>query len=172
MARVKIRGLNAIDKRTAAAQPLIAWRGELIADLGGQEACSAAKLALVELAVRTRLYVDSLDAWLLEQRSLISAKKRAVLPVVLQRQQLAPVALTRSEAFGGGEIVTDFTGRARALRSRPARTAPVFGPGAVVIHYSTLDATNQERAGQTIANMVIKELTRTGSFMAEVVATT
>jgi hypothetical protein len=89
MARVKIRGLNAIDKRTAAAQALIAWRGELIADLGGPEACSAAKLALVELAVRTRLYVDSLDAWLLAQRSLIQAKKRAVLPVVLQRQQLA-----------------------------------------------------------------------------------
>jgi hypothetical protein len=35
------------------------------------------------------LYLDSVDAWLLEQRSLVNARRRAVLPVVLQRQQLA-----------------------------------------------------------------------------------
>ena len=88
-ARVKVRGLTAIDKRTAAAQALLKWRCELIADLGGEDAISAQQRALVELAARTRLYVDSLDAWIMEQRSIVNARKRAVHPVVLQRQQLA-----------------------------------------------------------------------------------
>ena len=88
-ARVKVRGLGAIDERTAAAQALLAWRRELVADLGGEEVVSAQQQALVELAVRTRLYVDSLDAWIMEQPSLVNARKRAVHPILLQRQQLA-----------------------------------------------------------------------------------
>jgi hypothetical protein len=88
-ARVKVRGLTSIDMRTAAAQALLAWRRELIADLGGEEAVSAQERTLVELAVRTRLYVDSLDAWIIAQPSLVNARKRSVQPVVLQRQQLA-----------------------------------------------------------------------------------
>ena len=88
-ARVKVRGLTAIDMRTAAAQALLAWRRELIADLGGEEAVSAQQRMLIELAARTRLYVDSIDAWIMEQPSLVNARKRSVHPVVLQRQQLA-----------------------------------------------------------------------------------
>jgi len=75
--------------RTAAAQALLAWRRELIADLGGEEAVSAQQRMLIELAARTRLYVDSIDAWIMEQSSLVNARKRSVHPVVLQRQQLA-----------------------------------------------------------------------------------
>jgi len=88
-ARVKVRGLGAIDRRTAAAQALLAWRRELVADLGGEDSISAQQRALVELAARTRLYVDSLDAWIMEQPSLVNARKRAVHPILLQRQQLA-----------------------------------------------------------------------------------
>jgi len=84
-----VRGFTAIDKRTAAAQALLAWRRELVTDLGGEEAVSAQQRVLVELAVRTRLYVDSLDAWIMEQPSLVNARKRSVHPVLLQRQQLA-----------------------------------------------------------------------------------
>ena len=87
-ARVKIRGLQAIDRRTAGAQELLAWRGQLIADLGGQEALTAAQGALVDAATRTWLYVSSVDAWILEQRSLVNARRRVLLPVVRERQQL------------------------------------------------------------------------------------
>ena len=88
-ARVKVRGLMAIDRRTAAARALLAWRDELLADLGGREAVSAQQMALVEVATRTKLYVDSLDTWLMEQSSLVNARKRAVLPVLRERTQLA-----------------------------------------------------------------------------------
>lgn len=88
-ARVKVRGLQAIDRRSAAAQALLAWKAELLADLGGENVVSAQERTLVDLATRTRLYVDSLDAWIMSQPSLINARKRSVHSVVLQRQQLA-----------------------------------------------------------------------------------
>ncbi len=93
-ARVKVRGLQAIDMRTVAARELIAWRNELIADLGGGQAVSAQQRALVDLATRTKLYLDSLDAWIMEQPSLVNARRRAVLPIVRERQQIAD-ALSR-----------------------------------------------------------------------------
>lgn len=87
-AKVKVRGLASIDRRTLAAQSLLSWKSDLISDLGGKDAVSAAQLALVEAATRTRLYVDHLDAWLMEQRSLVNGKRRSVLPVLRERQQL------------------------------------------------------------------------------------
>lgn len=85
---VKVRGLSAIDKRTAAGQALIAWRQELLRDLGGEDSVSAQRRALVDMAVRTRLYVDHLDAFLMEQRSLVNRRKKAILPVLRERQSL------------------------------------------------------------------------------------
>ena len=39
--------------------------------------------------MKTKLLLDSIDAWLVKQPSLVNHRKRALLPVVLQRQQLA-----------------------------------------------------------------------------------
>jgi len=87
--RVKVRGLHALDTRTAGAQALLAWRSELINDLGGEKAISAQARAIVEIATRTRLFLDHVDAWLMEQPSLVFIKKKTVHPVLLQRQQFA-----------------------------------------------------------------------------------
>jgi hypothetical protein len=88
-ARVRVRGLQAIDRRTAAARSLLFWRDELLDALGGKEAVSPQQSALVDLAVRTKLYVDSIDAWIMEQPSLVLTRKRSVLPVLRERQTLA-----------------------------------------------------------------------------------
>lgn len=88
-ARVKVRGLSAIDKRTTAARALLAWRRELLADLGGEEHVSAAQRRLVEIACRTALYLDHVDAHLMERRSLLERRGRRLLPLVEQRQRLA-----------------------------------------------------------------------------------
>jgi hypothetical protein len=93
-AAVKVAGLAAIDARTSAAKALLAWRQELIADLGGEDTVSAQQVALVEVATRTKLYVDHLDAFLMSQHSLVNARRKAVLPVLMERQQLAD-SLTR-----------------------------------------------------------------------------
>lgn len=88
-ARVKVRGLSAIDMRTQAARELVGWRDEVLEDLGGAEAVSASQRAVVDIATRTKLYLDSLDAWLLEQPSLIVKRRRSILPVLRERQQIA-----------------------------------------------------------------------------------
>jgi hypothetical protein len=81
-ARVKVRGLQAIDGRTVAAQALLGWRRDLLDALGGESAVTPQKLALVELVTRTRLYIDHLDAWLMEQGCLVNQRRKAVLPVL------------------------------------------------------------------------------------------
>ena len=88
-ARVQVRGLQAIDRRIAAAKVLLGWQDELLGALGGDDRVSPQQRALVDLAVRTRLYVESIDAWIMRQPSLVLARKRSVLPVVRERQALA-----------------------------------------------------------------------------------
>ena len=85
---VSVHGLNAIDQRSQVARALLAWKMELLADLGGEESVSAQKLAVVEMAVRTRMFIDHVDGWLLKQPRLVLGRKKAVLPVLLQRQQM------------------------------------------------------------------------------------
>ena len=65
--------------RTAAAralnpQALIQWKRNLIQDLGGEEVATVQQRELVDLAARTKLYLDSVDAWLMEQWSLVNAR--------------------------------------------------------------------------------------------------
>ena len=45
--------------------------------------------ALVDLTVKSKLLLDAIDAWLLTQPTQINKRKRALLPVILQRQTLA-----------------------------------------------------------------------------------
>jgi len=83
-----------IDRRTAVGRTLEQWRNDLLADLGGREAVSVQERAIVDLAVRTKLLLDSIDAWLLVQPSLVDKRHRCLLPVVRERTQLAD-ALSR-----------------------------------------------------------------------------
>jgi hypothetical protein len=57
--------------------------------LGGDDNISTHQSALVDLTVKSKLLLDSIDAWLLRQPTLINNRKKSLLPVVLQRQQLA-----------------------------------------------------------------------------------
>jgi len=60
-----------------------------VQDLGGEDAVSAQQMALLELAIRTKLLLDGLDAWLLGQgRESIDKKKRRLWPIV--RERMAP----------------------------------------------------------------------------------
>ena len=86
---MKERGLRAIDGRSSVGRALSQWRSNLIRDLGGEGAVSTQQLALVDLAVKSKLLLDSVDAWLLTQKSLINVRKKTLLPVVRERQQLA-----------------------------------------------------------------------------------
>src|SRR5262245_15423704 len=49
-AKVKLRGLAAIDLRTSAARALLAWRRDLTDDLGGDGVLSTQERAIIDLA--------------------------------------------------------------------------------------------------------------------------
>ena len=100
--------MRIIDRRTVTGRALALWREDLIRDLGGD--VSTQQGSIVDLAVRTRLLLDSIDAWLLTQPSLINTRKRSVIPVVRERQVLAD-GLARYLAQLGLE-----------RRSKPAKT--------------------------------------------------
>jgi hypothetical protein len=85
-------GNRALDKRTLAGRALVQWREDLIRDLGGD--VSTQQDAIISLAVKTKLILDSIDVWLLQQDTLILKRKRAIIPAVTQRQVLAD-ALSR-----------------------------------------------------------------------------
>jgi hypothetical protein len=82
-------GGRVIDMRTSLGKALAQWRGDLVTDLGGKDVISTQQAAIVDLAVKTKLILDSIDAWLLQQPTLINKRNRSVLPVVRESQQLA-----------------------------------------------------------------------------------
>lgn len=86
---MKELGNRAVDRRTSIGKALEAWRAELITDLGGDSQISTQQKAVIDLAVRTKILLDSLDVWLLEQPSLVNAKRRSVIPALIQRQSLS-----------------------------------------------------------------------------------
>jgi hypothetical protein len=96
-ARVKVRGFSAIDQRTVAARALLQWRRDLLADLGGEPQVSAAQLALCDIAARTRLYLDHIDAHLMALPTLINRRKKLL---VEQRQRVADSLVRTLSALG------------------------------------------------------------------------
>lgn len=88
-ATLRALGPRVIDKRTALGKQLAEWRDALVRDLGGADALSTQRHALVDVVIRQKLLLESIDAWLLVQPSLVNARKRALLPVVRERQALA-----------------------------------------------------------------------------------
>jgi len=74
--------------RTALGRALREWRGSLIADLGGEGTITTQQLALVDMAVRSKLLVDSVDAYVLGMPSPINKRSRCLYPVIRERQGL------------------------------------------------------------------------------------
>ena len=86
---VTARGINGLDARTTAVRAVNEWRTALVNDLGGEHAISTQKAALVDVAARTMLYLNHLDAFLMSQPSLVNKRRKAILPVLRERQILA-----------------------------------------------------------------------------------
>jgi hypothetical protein len=61
----------------------------LIEDLGGPETISTQQAALVDVAVRSKLLLDSIDTWLLDRRSIVDLKTRDVVPAARSRNAFA-----------------------------------------------------------------------------------
>jgi hypothetical protein len=91
---------RAIDARTQLGRALAEWRRDLTEDLGGPETVTTAQAGMIELAVRTKLMLDSVDTFILTMESPVNKRRRAVFPVILQRQSLARDLARFLEALG------------------------------------------------------------------------
>jgi len=94
------RGLSPIDEATEPGQALAQWRGELIQDLGGEEGLSTQEKYVIELVTRLRLMLDSIDAWLLGQPTLINKQRRQVFAAVRERTHMADSIVKNLEMLG------------------------------------------------------------------------
>jgi len=86
LAALKVRSWKQIDRRSSGFKAIMAWKAELLRDLGGD--VSAQRLALVDLALRTRLYLEHVDCWLVQQESLLNRRRKTLIPALRERQQL------------------------------------------------------------------------------------
>jgi hypothetical protein len=118
---VKTLGSRAIDRRTTLGRALDQWRGDLTADLGGLAQVSTQQKSLIDLCVRTKLLLDSLDTWLLEQQSLVNVRKRSVIPALVSRTQLSD-SLARYLAMLGLEKRLKPTKTISQLLSEPSKS--------------------------------------------------
>jgi hypothetical protein len=85
-ARVSARGMAGVDGRTTAMRAVAAWKADLVRDLGGDP--SAQKLTLIDAATKTMLFLNHVDSYLMQQPSLVNKRKRAILPILRERQAL------------------------------------------------------------------------------------
>lgn len=93
-------GGRALDPDSEVGRAAAAWRAELVQDLGGEEAVTAQQATVIDLAVRTKILLDSVDGYLVQLESLVNKRKRAVWPVVQQRQQLADALAKYMQQLG------------------------------------------------------------------------
>lgn len=82
-------GERSIDGRTSQAKALARWKAALVEDLGGYDAISAQRLTILDMAARTKIILDGIDAWMLEQPCLVNKRSRRLFAVVAERQSLA-----------------------------------------------------------------------------------
>jgi hypothetical protein len=80
---------------------LIAQKAEAIFhDGGGRENFSELKQDLVSRYLITELLIQSLDRWLLEQKSLVNRRKKAAFPILAERSRLTETSLKLAQAIG------------------------------------------------------------------------
>ena len=78
-----------VDRLGEVGLELREWRSALINDLGGEQAISAMQRSIIDLATSTHVLISSIDKFMLEQPCIVNRSKRALFPVVVQRQTLA-----------------------------------------------------------------------------------
>jgi hypothetical protein len=72
------RGRSLIDRRSAAGKNAVAIGDQLLADMGGEENCSTAKLMLIEMIRRDVYFLDETDRRIFKVIYKMSAQERAL----------------------------------------------------------------------------------------------
>lgn len=82
------------------AAPVKAWQDELIEALGGRDHISPQRMALVEMATREYLMLNSIDRFILSMPSYVNKTKRSLFPILHERTRLADSLAKRLQLLG------------------------------------------------------------------------
>ena len=93
-----------LDGRSKVAVAVRQWKADVRADLGDD--LTRAQETLLEHAARAWVILGALDDWLMRQPSLVT-RKRAVVPVVMQRMQIADSLGRTLGQLGLGRVARD-----------------------------------------------------------------
>jgi hypothetical protein len=104
-----------IDGRSAVAVAVRTWKADIRRDLGGD--LTRAQEALLEAAAQGWVILSSLDDYIGRQPSLVT-RKRQVLPVVMQRMQVAEALARHLERLGLGRRAQEVADLGKYLAQR------------------------------------------------------
>lgn len=91
---IRTLGKRAIDKRTRAGKHHALLQNVLIDALGGTEQLTPQKRVLLDEAVLTKLMLDSVNAWIVAQPTLINKRNKTIIAAVKDRSSLVSVLRT------------------------------------------------------------------------------
>jgi len=95
-----VKGLAVVDGRMHSARVVKRWQRLLTNDLGGPGSLTTAQATLIELATRTRLVLEHVDAYLLTKKSLLNKRQGKLLPVVMDRMKVSDTLTRQLLALG------------------------------------------------------------------------
>ena len=95
-----MKGLAVVDGRMHSARVVKRWQRLLTNDLGGPGSLTTAQATLIELATRTRLVLEHVDAYLLTKKSLLNKRHGKLLPVVMDRMRISDTLTRQLLALG------------------------------------------------------------------------
>jgi hypothetical protein len=137
--RKSLRSLTTrrLDGRSAVAVAVRTWKADIRRDLGGD--LTRAQETILEAAAQSWVILSSLDDYIARQPSLVT-KKRQVVPVVLQRMQIADSLARHLERLGLDRRAQEVTDLAAYVAQRtPASASDAAG--------STLSTHRRENGG-------------------------
>ena len=104
---VAAKGLHAVDGRSAAFKAVKVWRDEIAVALGGLDNLTPQRKTLLEMAAISRLILNHIDSFLLQQDSLIRRKTKSLYPIVEQRQRIADSLFKQLTVIGLDRVAAE-----------------------------------------------------------------
>jgi hypothetical protein len=112
-----------LDKRTRLGRHVVERAAEIFVDLGGKENLSALKRSKVYQLVRTDIYIDVIDDWAFRSLNWIDRSKKALRPILLERNRLIETSLKLGQALGLDRIPKPVRTYADLVREHDAQVA-------------------------------------------------
>jgi len=121
--KVRLPITDKLDKRSPVARALMEWVSDVADTLGGNDYLTPQRRMILEILAKEKLFLNCLDTWLMEQRSLINFKKRSVLPVLTQRQTIADSMVRHLQVLGLDRTAKPIPDLQTYLAAKDARKA-------------------------------------------------